>query len=129
MYITPSLLKPADWDVLAEAAKWSRANADGAEVIRTGWAAIRAGCRCMGGRSWTPEKAIVTLRNPSDKAQDFLLYPDQAFELPVGAARKFCAHSPWHDEAAMPSVELEAGTFHTFHLEPFQVLTLEAVPE
>ena len=31
MYITPSLLKPADWDVLAEAAKWSRANAGGAE--------------------------------------------------------------------------------------------------
>jgi hypothetical protein len=28
MYITPSLLSPQDWDVLAEAAKWSRANAE-----------------------------------------------------------------------------------------------------
>jgi hypothetical protein len=27
MYITPSLLASQDWDVLAEAAKWSRANA------------------------------------------------------------------------------------------------------
>jgi hypothetical protein len=26
-------------------------------------------------------------------------------------------------------VELEAGVLHTFHLQPFQVLTLETVPE
>jgi hypothetical protein len=128
MYITPSLLKPADWDVLAEAAKWSRANA--AVLKDTHWVGgDPRWLQVYGWASWTPEKAIVTLRNPSDKPQDFLLYPDQAFELPEGAARKFRAHSPWHDEAAMPSVELEAGTFHTFHLEPFQVLTLEAVPE
>ena len=128
MYITPSLLKPADWDVLAEAAKWSRANA--AVLKDTHWVGgDPRWVQVYGWASWTPEKAIVTLRNPSDKPQDFLLYPDQAFELPEGAARKFRAHSPWHDEAAMPSVELEAGTFHTFHLEPFQVLTLEAVPE
>ena len=53
-----------------------------------------------GWASWTPEKAILTLRNPSDKAQDFRLDVGQAFELPPGAARRFRAHSPWHDEAA-----------------------------
>jgi hypothetical protein len=128
MYITPSLLKPADWDVLAEAAKWSRANA--AVLKNTHW--VGGDPRWLavyGWASWTPEKAILTLRNPSDKAQDFQLYPDQALELPEGAARRFRAHSPWHDEAVMPAVELEAGVAHTFHLEPFQVLTLEAMPE
>jgi hypothetical protein len=82
-----------------------------------------------GWASWTHEKAILTLRNPSDKPQDFQLDVAQAFELPVGAARRFRAHSPWHDEAAMPIMNLQAGAPHTFHLQPFQVLTLEAVPE
>ncbi len=128
MYITPSLLKPADWDVLAEAAKWSRANA---QVLKdTHWVGgDPRWLQVYGWASWTPEKAIVTLRNPSDKPQFFQLDAAKAFELPPGAARRFRAHSPWKDEAAMPPVQLVAGTPHIFRLEPFQVLTLEAVPE
>jgi hypothetical protein len=128
MYITPSLLKPADWDVLAEAAKWSRANA--AVLKDTHW--VGGDPRWLevyGWASWTPKKAILTLRNPSDKPQDFRLDVAQAFELPAGAAWHFRAHSPWRDEASAPTIELEAGVPHAFHLEPFQVLTLEAVPE
>ena len=128
MYITPSLLKPADWDVLAEAAKWSRANAG---VLKdTHW--VGGDPRWLevyGWASWTPDKAIVTLRNPSDKAQDFQLDAGQAFELPPTAERRFRAHSPWKDEAGMQEVRLQAGVPHTFHLAPFQVLTLEAMPE
>jgi hypothetical protein len=82
-----------------------------------------------GWASWTPDKAIVTLRNPSDKAQDFQLDAGQAFELPPTAERRFRAHSPWKDEAGMSEVRLQAGVLHTFHLAPFQVLTLEAMPE
>jgi hypothetical protein len=128
MYITPSLLKPPDWDVLAEAAKWSRANAT---VLKdTHW--VGGDPRWLavyGWAAWTPEKAILTLRNPSDKPQDFQLDVGQAFELPAGAARNFAAHSPWHDEAGMRIMNLQAGAPHTFHLQPFQVLTLEATPE
>jgi hypothetical protein len=128
MYVTPSLLKPADWDVLAEAAKWSRRNA--AVLKDTHW--VGGDPRWLaayGWASWTPKKAILTLRNPSDKPQDFRLDVGQAFELPADAARRFHAHSPWQDEASGPAVELEAGVPHTFHLQPFQVLTLEATPE
>jgi hypothetical protein len=35
MYITPSLLTPENWDTLAEAAKWSRANAE--TLVDTHW--------------------------------------------------------------------------------------------
>jgi len=128
MYITPGLLKPADWDVLAEAAKWSRANA--AVLKDTHWVGgDPRWLQVYGWASWTPKKAIVTLRNPSDKAQFFQLDAGKAFELPDGAARRFRAHSPWRDEARTPAVQLVAGTPHIFRLEPFQVLTLEAVPE
>lgn len=127
MYITPSLLTPADWDVLAEAAKWSRKNA---QVLKdTHWVGgDPAWLAVYGWASWTPEKAILTLRNPSDKPQDFALDAGQAFELPEGAARRFRAHSPWKDEADTAPVELVAGQPYTFHLKPFQVLTLEATP-
>jgi hypothetical protein len=127
MYITPSLLKPADWDVLAEAAKWSRANA--AVLKDTHWVGgDPRWLQVYGWASWTREKAILTLRNPSDKPQDFQLDVGQAFELPTGAARHFRAHSPWRDEAGTPTTQLEAGVPHRFHLQPYQVLTLEATP-
>jgi hypothetical protein len=126
MYITPSLLSPQDWDVLAEAAKWSRANAQvlkdshwiGGDPVRLevyGWAA------------WSPEKAIVTLRNPSDHAQDFTASLAWLLELSNGAASHFSATSRWkHGE---PAMKISAEEQHTFHLQPFEVLTLELAPE
>ena len=127
MYITPTLLTPANWDVLAEAAKWSRRNAS--TLVDTHW--IGGDPRWLqvyGWAAWSPRKAILTLRNPSDHAQEIALDIDQAFELPSGAPRHYIARSPWADSAAQPAITLNAGTPHTFHLEPFQVLTLEALP-
>ncbi|HVJ08429.1 MAG TPA: enterotoxin [Acidisarcina sp.] len=127
LYITPSLLTPADWDALAEAAKWSRKNAS--VLVDTHW--IGGDPRWLavyGWASWSPQKAILTLRNPDSKAQDFPLDIGSAFELPAGAPRVYSARSPWAEDASQPSVELKAGVPHTFHLQPFQVLTLEALP-
>jgi hypothetical protein len=127
MYITPSLLTPQNWDDLAEAAKWSRRNA--AVLVDTNW--IGGDPRWLGvygWASWSPGKGILTLRNPSDKAQEFSLDPASAFELPAGAPRRYIAHSPWADDARTPSIDLVAGRPSTLRLQPFQVLTLEAVP-
>jgi hypothetical protein len=128
LYITPSLLTAEDWDLLAEAAKWSRSNAS--TLLDTHW--IGGDPRWLsvyGWAAWTPKKGIITLRNPSDKAQDFTLDVDHAFELPLGAAKRYRAHSPWTEDAARPSIELMADQPYTFHLAPFQVVTLEAVPQ
>lgn len=128
MYITPGLLSEADWDVLAESAKWSRRNAE--TLKDTHW--VGGDPRWLevyGWAAWSAKKAILTLRNPSDKAQDFTLEAGAAFELPAGAARRYLAHSPWQADAAAEAMELEAGKPHTFHLAPFEVLTLEAEPE
>jgi hypothetical protein len=125
MYVTPGLLTPKNWDDLAEAAKWSRANAgvmkdthwiggDPAKLEVYGWAA------------WTPEKGIVVLRNPSDKAQEFSLDVEKAFELPPGAPRAYRAHSPWADDKGAAAIKLSAGVPHKFMLTPFEVITLDA---
>ncbi len=127
MYITPSLLTKDNWDTLAEAAKWSRQNA---EVLRdTHWVGGNpAKLEVYGWASWSPHKAILVLRNPSDKPQDFSIDIGPAFEIPDGAATDFTAKSPWAADAATQAIELKAGTKQDFSLAPFQVLTLEAAP-
>jgi hypothetical protein len=127
MYITPSLLTQANWDVLAEAAKWSRDNSD---VLRdTHWVGgDPAKLEVYGWASWSPAKAILVLRNPSDTAQNFSIDIRRAFELPPGAPADFQAHSPWQKDSATKSVTFSAGKPTTFSLAPFEVRTLEMIP-
>ena len=125
MYITPSLLSSQNWDVLAAAAKWSRNNAD---ILRdTHW--IGADPRKLevyGWAAWSPKKGIVTLRNPSDHAQEFLLDVSQAFELPSGAGRSYRVSNVWASRSAPK--QLVTGGKEKIELKPFEVLTLEAIP-
>jgi hypothetical protein len=127
MYVTPSLLSKENWDTLAETANWSRRNAS---ILRdTHWiGGDPAKLGVYGWASWSPEKAILVLRNPSDKATDFSIDVGPAFEIPHGSPTEFQAKSPWaHDSSTIP-IRLRAGTAHKFHLGPFEVLTLEATP-
>jgi len=128
LYITPSLLTSADWQTLAEAAKWSRRNAP--VLVDTHWVGgDPKWLEVYGWAAWSPQKGILTLRNPSDHVQSFTLNIAAAFELPAAAPRSYRAKSPWAGDASQPPIELKAGEPHTFRLAPFQVLTLEAVPQ
>ena len=127
MYITPALLKPSDWDAIAEAVKWSRSNAD--VLVDTHWVGgDPRKLEIYGWASWSPRKGILTLRNPSDKPQQISLDVAEIFELPAGAVSSFVAHSPWKSDAREPSIDLKSGQKHTFELKPFQVLNLEMMP-
>jgi hypothetical protein len=126
MYITPSLLTGANWDVLAEAAKWSRQNQD--VLADTHWVGGDPGkLEVYGWASWTPARAILVLRNPSDKPATFSVDVQQVFEIPAGQPQVYRARSPWKEHQARPAIELQAGKPHTFALTPFEVLTLDAV--
>ena len=127
MYITPGLLTQQNWDDLAEAAKWSRGNA--AVLKDTHWIGGNpAKLEIYGWASWTPRKGIITLRNPSDKQQEFTLDIAKAFELPPTAVRVYQAHSPWQRDKSSPAMILRSGTPTILTLKPFEVLTLEATP-
>ncbi|HVH85751.1 MAG TPA: hypothetical protein VM912_03450, partial [Terriglobales bacterium] len=110
MYITPSLLSPADWDVLAATAKWSRNNA---EVMRdTHWVGgDPLQLQVYGWAAWSPTKGLITLRNPSDHEQSFALDAGSAFELPSAAQQRFHVQSVWM--ANTPVKEIVAGQPHT----------------
>lgn len=128
LYITPSLLSKSDWDVLAEAARWSRANA---QVLRdTHWiGGDPEKLEVYGWASWTPGKGIIVLRNPSDHAQTFSLDVAKAFELPPGAAQNYRAQSPWLSDRGLAPIELRAGQERGIEMKPFEVLTLDALPD
>jgi hypothetical protein len=124
MYISHALLSKNDWDALAEAANWSRRNAG---VLRdTHWIGGDPGkLEVYGWAAWSKEKAILTLRNPSDQRQSIAIDVGRAFELPPGVPRRFVASSPWKRDRGVPPVSLAAGEEHVFTMEPFEVLTLE----
>lgn len=128
MYITHSLLSDADWDALAEAARWSRRNAD--ILVDTHWiGGDPARLEVYGWASWAQRGGIITLRNPDKQARTFELDPNVAFELPPDAPRTFVARRPWKKDAGSPLISLRAGQTHAFELQPFEVLTLEAAPQ
>jgi hypothetical protein len=125
MYITPRLMNPRNWDDLAEAAKWSRANAD--VLVDTHWigGSPEKG-EIYGWASWTPRKGILVLRNPNDQPGTFSADLRSIFELPSESPKAFHFHSPWKSDRSKPPITIEAGPSHTFQLEPFEVLVLES---
>lgn len=127
LYITPSILKPEHWDALAEAAKWSRDNAD--VLVDTHWiGGDPAAGQIYGWASWSPRKGILALRNPDDKPGDITIDIREVFELPEGAAQKYSLKSPWKEHAGDNEIVLTAGTTYTFRIEPFDVPVFDATP-
>ena len=127
LYITPSLMRPQDWDALAEAAQWSRSNAD--VLVDTHWiGGDPARGEIYGWASWSKRKGILSLRNPLDKPGTITIDIGKAFELPMDAAKRYSLKSPWKKDLNKPAIVLIAGGKHTFELKPFEVLVFDATP-
>lgn len=124
IYITPAMLKDHEWDTLAAAAKWTRANAD--TMVDSHWVGgDPAALEAYGFASWSPAKGILVLRNPSDMEQKFSFDPAAVFELPLGAPLRYSLSSPKGD--TLPATA-EAGKSTQLTLKPFGVLIIEATP-
>ena len=125
LYITPSLLSSSDWDTLATAAKWSRANA---HVLRdTHWiGGDPSRLDVYGWAAWTPKKAFLTLRNPDAKPQLAVIDLQRQLELPADAAQHYTAKPVWSSGEART---YDADISSTLTLAPFEVLTLELTPQ
>lgn len=127
LYIQPGKLAPEDWAVLAEAAKWSRANAD--VLVDTHWiGGDPSKLEPYGYASWSRRKGVVMLRNPDERPHDFPLEVGAAFELPAGAPTKYSLRSPWAEDAHVPALTAEAGRPLSCALAPFQIVIFDAVP-
>lgn len=125
MYITPALLSSADWDLLAEAARWSRSNAS--TLRDTHWVGgDPAKGEPYGWASWNADAGIIVLRNPGTRPQQISIDVQDTFELPSTAKQLYSMHSPWVADAQKPPIQLAAHHPHLFDLQPFEVLTLQS---
>ncbi|MBO9662395.1 enterotoxin [Dokdonella sp.] len=124
LYVSPDLLGEADWDVLADAAKWARERAD---VLRDShWiGGDPARGEVYGWASWSPARAVVSLRNPRETTQEFSLDLRAALELPAHSATTFRAQSPYEKDQAR---DVDATAPLRISLEPFQVLVWDLTP-
>lgn len=126
MYITPSLLSASDWDTLAKAAKWSRAHS--AILKDTHWIGGDPGkLQVYGWAAWAPSGWIITLRNPSNAAQDFQLNLANALELPQKEASVFDVYQPF--DASAVHFHWQANRTTSLRLKAFEVRTFEAGTE
>lgn len=125
LYVTPAMMTDAMWDALAEAAAWSRRNAD--VLVDVHWIGGDPGTgEVYGYASWSPRKGILVLRNPSETKTRFSVDIQEAFELPANAAERYRLADPWKGKT--PDLVLRAGQPHEFVLEPFEALVFEASP-
>lgn len=124
LYITPSMLNSAKWDVLAQAAKWSRENAH--VLVDTHWiGGDPTALEVYGWASWNKDKAILGLRNPSDKPQSYYLNLTKDFEIPQGKATRFAMKAVYGSNATLPENYKDAVVVT---LQPLQTLVFEATP-
>ncbi|MCC8378933.1 enterotoxin [Xenorhabdus sp. PB30.3] len=124
LYITPSMLNKAKWDTLAKAAKWSQSNSD--VLIDSHWiGGDPHALKVYGWASWNKRKAILGLRNPSDKAQTYYLDMAKDFEIPRGETSHFRLIPVYGNNATVPENYTKAVTVT---LKPLEMLVFEAVP-
>jgi len=127
LYVQADKLNSADWEILAQAAKWSRQHADVlADVHWVGGDPSKG--QVYGYAAWNRRKGIVTLRNPDDRAQEYRLVPATAFELPVKYLQKFRLSAPFYSSFEGNGRAIGSNEGIPVHLAPFEILILEAAP-
>jgi hypothetical protein len=121
LYVTPSLLHPADWDTIAAAARWSRARAS---ILKDAhWIGGDPGnLEVYGWAAWSPDGWVITLRNPSAHAQTFALNLGTALELPAGSPNSYSAGDVFLQAA--PET-ISTTVTKQIALKPFEVRVLE----
>ena len=128
LYIQPGKLIDQDWAVLAEAAKWSRTNAD--VLVDTHWIGGDPGkLDVYGFASWSPRQGIVMLRNPDERSKEFSLDVGSP-ALSSHPVRRRCIRSAARGRKTGkgPRSAREVGQPLRMSLQPYQVVVFDATP-
>jgi hypothetical protein len=117
LYVSPDLLTPQNWDVIARAACWARERA--AVLKDSHWlGGDPARDEVYGWAAWSSEHSVIALRNPSSRPLSYTLDLTAALELPTGAARKFSAKGVY---GRAPPHALDANRVTILRLAPHSV--------
>jgi hypothetical protein len=127
LYINPHKLNTANWDCLAAASTWAKEN----EAVMTDvhWVGgDPAKNEIYGFAAWTPEKAVLSLRNPASVEQTFDVKCSRVFELPANMNDEFCFYNVVADKVAAERKIVAQGKSFNITLQPFEVRVFDATP-
>lgn len=125
LYINPHKLNQTNWDCLAKSIHWAKENEN--IMVDTHWVGgSPADAQVYGFASWSPQKAILMLRNPSKDKQVFSLDVAKAFETPENYNNEFIFFDVRHDKKLQSFMQ---GGIIQVELQPFEVKVYEAFPQ
>ena len=126
MYINPHLLTAPMWNCLAEAANWSRENADVLKDVHwIGGNPEKA--EVYGYAAWNPRKGVFSLRNPSSHSQTINIDIGKIFELPEGATSYFMLTNAIHPKDTLSSIKARKGKWFSIVLAPYELKVFDAI--
>jgi hypothetical protein len=124
LYINPHKLSASNWDCLAKASSWARENERiMADVHWIGGDPAKG--EVYGYAAWSPEKAVLMLRNPSKEEKSFQINVNVIFELPPYIKSEY----RFFDAKTGVNDPLAQGRSCGITLQPFEVKVLNALPK
>ena len=124
LYINPHKLSRANWDCLAKAILWAKENEN--IMVDTHWVGgSPADSQIYGFASWSPKKAILSLRNPSAEKQIIQIDVAKVFEIPDNYTDEYKFYDA---KAESTSFTAAQGESFQITLEPFEVKVYNAFP-
>ena len=122
LYISHDRMKTEFWPILAEAAKWAKENE---QVLKdTHWiGGSPINLEVYGFTSWSPEKSIVTLRNPSRDNKSYKLSLDEILELPSGFSGEYLLKIKYGADSQ--TIKLQNNINFKIQLKPYETRIYE----
>ncbi len=122
LYIDPNRMNTKNWDVLAMAANWGKANA---QVLQDAhWVGGDPLKEAYGFAGWSPSKAVLTLRNPTSERKTFTVVASKVFEIPDGYSKSFNFYDA---KVTGNRILLGRGEILKLTFEPYEVKIIDAV--
>lgn len=125
LYVNPHKLNKNNWDDMAAAAKWAKANEN--ILYDTHWVGgSPAESAVYGFASFNSKKGLLMLRNPSSQIKQFLVNTAQVFEIPQNQST---AYQFFDVRSGNKKQVVASGSQFQIELQPFEVKVLEARPQ
>lgn len=123
LYVTPAMMTPYHWDLIAQSAKWALKNEK--VMVDMHWVGGEPQRKeIYGFAAWIPNQGVLTLRNPSDQAQTFKLNVREIMQIPEAIKINHTLQSPYADQR-IQSIQIEEETTVSIKMNPFEVLVFD----
>lgn len=128
LYINPQRMNNTAWDCLANALKWAKTNENiMADMHWVGGDPAKG--EIYGFAAWSPEKSVLTLRNPSNEVKKFEVNVANIFEIPKGQGTQYLFYNAKNNVPSCDNQPIVQGSSFEITLRPLEVKVFDALPK